>query len=87
MSELEKQLKQPLSKMKSKQSVSMCGNQNTHLLIQNYLREEFCNGNEIKLVDKFCELFCNFGKKKDPSMLIRLLIKICVVSDCSLICT
>ena len=47
-------------------------------LIQNYLRDPFCHDNSIKLLHQFCKFICNWSIHH--TKLIRLLIKICVVS-------
>ena len=89
MIKLESEIEEDL-KIKEQREIPTSEYDDMYKLIQNYLREPFCDEHEdsINLVDKFCDLFDTLGYQyyKRSPQLIKLLYKLCVVSQ-FVICT
>lgn len=81
MIKLEREIEEDI-KTKEQLKIPTSEYDDMYKLIQNYLREPFCDEDSINLVEKFCELFDTLSHQyyERSPQLIRLLYKICVVS-------
>ena len=82
MIKLESKIEEELKNQQEQREIPTSEYDDMYKLIQNYLREPFCDEDSINLVDKFCELFDTLSLQyyERSPQLMKLLYKICVVS-------